>query len=125
MAGPRDAKAAFVRSGILTVVDGRNNIWKYDPAIVLDAEGEDIVAPAGFETAALGNNAVMVIDAAGSAWTYDLNTGEWSEGPKADELLEGEVENTTEPWKRGLNLGAAPAVVEGAEAKKKKSKKAA
>ena len=55
---------------------------------------------------------------------YDLNTGEWTEGPKVDELLEGEAENTTEPWKRGHNVGTAPVVVEGAEAKKKKKKAA-
>lgn len=124
MAGPRDAKDAFVRSGILTVIDGRGNIWKYDPAIVLDAEGEDIVAPTGFETAAVGPNSILVVDAAGSAWTYHLNTDEWSEGPKVDELLEGEVENTTQPWKRGHNVGTAPVVIEGAEVKKKKKKAA-
>lgn len=120
MAGPRDAKAAFVRSGILTVIDGRGNIWKYDPAIVLDAEGEDIVAPTGFDTCSVGNNSIMVIDGGGSVWNYGLHTGEWTEGPKVDELLEGEVENTYEPWKRGHNVGAAPAVVEGTPTKRKK-----
>jgi hypothetical protein len=124
MAEPRDAKAAFVRGGILTVIDGRGNIWKYDPAIVLDAEGEDIVAPPGFESCSVGNNTIMVIDSAGSVWNYGLHTGEWTEGPKVDELLEGEVEATTSPWKRGHNVGTAPVAVEGAEAKKKKRKAA-
>ncbi len=124
MAGPRDAKAAFVRSGILTVIDGRGNIWKYDPAITTDAEGDDIVAPAGFDGCRVGNNTIMVIDSAGSVWNYGLHTGEWTEGPKVDELIPGEVENTTEPWKRGLNVGAAPAVVEGAPVVKKKKKAA-
>ena len=87
--GPRDAKAAFVRSGILTVIDGRNNIWKYDPAIVEDAEGDEIVAPTGFETAALANSAIMAIDAAGSAWVYDLNTGEWTRRPEGRRAARG------------------------------------
>jgi hypothetical protein len=126
MAGPRDAKTAFVRSGILTVIDGRGNIWKYDPAIVVDAEGEAIVAPAGFDAAGagVGDNNILVTDAAGSVWTFSLHTGEWTEGPKVDELLEGEVDKTYEPWKRGHNVGSAPVAVEGAEAKKKKSKAA-
>lgn len=120
MPGPRDAKAAFVRGGILTVVDGRGNIWMYDPSIVTDAEGDDIVAPAGFTTCRVGNNSIMVVDSAGSVWNYGLHTGEWVEGPKVDEKLPGEDEKIYEPWKRGHNVGTAPAVVEGTPTKKKK-----
>lgn len=113
MAGPRDAKAAFVRGGILNVIDARGNIWIYDTAVTTDAEGDEIVAPTGFgEIAEVSPNSIMVVDAASSVWTFDLNTGKWSEGPNLDERLEGEDKNTTEPWKRGHNVGTPPAAEE-------------
>lgn len=123
MAGPRDAKTALVRNSVLTVIDGRGNIWMYDPAIVVDADGNDIVAPTDFGSVRVGDNAIMVIDSAGSVWTYDLNSELWTEGPKVDEKLEGEAENTTNPWKRGHNLGTAPVVDELTPLKKKSKSK--
>ena len=124
MAGrPSDAKSAFIRSNVLQVIDGRGNVFTYEPSITTDANGDDIVAPADFARAEVADNAVMVIDSSGSVWLYSLIDGLWRKGPSVDEKLPGEEDNTTNPWKQGHNV-TAPAPVDEAAPAKRKSKAA-
>jgi len=123
--GPRDVKAAFVLGGFLTLIDGRGNVWKYDTGVTEDADGDEIHAPASIDNVAIVPGRDGIIALAGDVmWTYNLSQGTWHEGVSIDELLEGEAENTTNPWKRGHNVDSSPAPAEEAPAKSKKKSKA-
>lgn len=104
MAGPRDATGVFLRNGLMTVVDGRGNIWIYEPSITEDANGNPIVAPADFDRAYMGANSIMAIDTSGNSWMYNLADGTWSKGCNVDEQLPGEEDKIYEPWKQGYNV---------------------
>jgi len=122
--GPRDAAAVFVRSGALTVVDARGNIWKYDTSVTEDANGEEITAPASIDEAYLGPSRDTLLALAGDTmWTYDMKSQTWHEGVSVDEQLPGEAERTGDPWKRGHNVASEPAPADTAPAKGKKKAK--
>jgi hypothetical protein len=112
--------AVFVRNGKLMVVDARGGVWTYDAGVTTDADGETIVAPADVAYAEKGHgDRILAIDGSAAAWTYDLGQGTWSKGLSVDELLHGEAEKTTEPWKKGHNVNtpaAKPERVPGAKA---------
>src|SRR5262252_7493763 len=113
LAGPLEAIGAFIRSGTLTVIDGRGNIWKYDGSITEDADGNPIEAPTSFDDAEVSSDGSRLLVLSGSdAWIYNLSFGTWAKGPNVDELLDGETDKTTEPWKKGHNLAARPAAEE-------------
>jgi len=120
LAGPRDASTAFVRNGELKVIDGRGNTWTYDASVTTDANGDEIVAPTGFSEAELGKgDTLLVVDESDTAWTYNLNQGEWSKGLSIEDHLPGEDEKTTEPWKQGHNVSTKAPEPEAGPAKKK------
>jgi len=125
LTGPREATTAFVRNNYLLVVDGHADIWTYDPAITAqDEHGNDVVAPTDFARAEVGRDGskLMVIDNAGTSWIYDMNTGSWLKSNNVDEKLEGEDENTQNPWKRGKNAAVALPPEDDAAAPAKRSK---
>jgi len=108
--GPRDVSAAFVLNGFLTIIDGRGNVWKYDTGVTEDADGNEIHAPASIDNVAVTAGRDRILALSGDImWTYTLPQGVWHEGVSIDELLEGEAEKTTDPWKRGHNVESSPA----------------
>ena len=125
LAGPKDVSAAFTEGGKLLIVDGRGNMWTYDTGITEDADGNEIVAPTSFDAVAIapGRERLIVISG-GTVWNYNLNQGEWHEGLPVTDMLEGEAEKTTDPWKRGHNV-ETPAVEETSPAGGRKRKREA
>jgi hypothetical protein len=111
--------AVLVRSGKLTVIDARGGVWTYDTGITTDAAGETIVAPGDVAYAEKGHgDRILAIDGSGTSWTYDLGQGAWTKGLSVDELLPGEAEKTTDPWKKGHNVNAKAPLDEVAPGKK-------
>jgi len=122
--GPKDVTAAWIDGGTLRLVDGRGNNWSYDTGVTTDADGNDIVAPTSFEQVeVLPNRERLLVVSGGEFWTYGLAAGEWREGLSVSDLLEGEAEKTTDPWKRGHNV-ETPAVTETSPAGGRKKKAA-
>jgi len=125
LAGPKDVTAAWNDGGTLRLVDGRGNSWSYDTGITEDADGNEIVAPSGFDVVEVvpARDRLLIVSG-GSFWTYSLAQGEWREGLPVGELLEGEEEKTTDPWKRGHNVETPKPEDEVTPAKKRKKEAA-
>ena len=122
--GPTDVTGAFIEGGKLTLVDGRGNSWIYDTGVTQDATGDEIVAPSSIDTVIVApNRERLIVVSGGTYWTYSLTQGAWREGLSCTELLEGEEEKTTDPWKRGHNV-ETPAVAETSPAGGRKKKAA-
>jgi hypothetical protein len=125
LAGPKDVTGAFIEGGTLTLVDGRGNSWRYDTSVTEDADGNEIVAPSSIDTVIVAPaRERLIVVSGGDYWTYNLNQGEWHEGLSATELLEGEEEKTTDPWKRGHNVETPKPEDEVTPAKKRKKEAA-
>jgi hypothetical protein len=125
--GPLEASAAFLVGGTLTVIDGRGQVWRHDGTVTTDAAGDTIVQPTTVDQVAVGPGRARLLCLAGTiAWTYNMNTGFWTEGLDVTEENPEDVGDTTKSWKRGHNVNtpAATAAVTatGGRSKSKKEK---
>src|SRR3974390_876625 len=119
--GPTDVTGAFIEGDLLTLVDGRVNIWIYNTSITEDADGNEIVAPSSVDTVIVApNRERLIVVSGGTYWTYSLTHGAWREGLSCTELLPGEEEKTFDPWKRGHNVETPPQPDEAVPARKRK-----
>jgi hypothetical protein len=99
--GPQDILAAFVRGGVLTIIDARAGTWTYDVTVVTDAGGNTVVGPLTFGYAAVGHgDRIVVVDTDGLAWLYEPTKGRWQQGRNIDGVLPGSPDLATNPWKR-------------------------
>jgi hypothetical protein len=104
LSGARDVTAAFTQGGKMLLVDGRGNLWSYDPSVTTDANGDPIVAPPTIDEVGLapGRDRLVVLSGT-DVWSYSLNQGEWHKGASTSSIAAATPGN---PWSTNYNPGA-------------------
>jgi hypothetical protein len=101
MGRPVDVVAALVgEGGNLMVIEGRGDVYTYDP-------GSDEDGPQSFAGAFVRGDKLYVIDSGLKPWVYDPATGVWGEGVTLveEEAKEPPAGESPEPWKAMGNMG--------------------